>query len=520
MSLPSHRTAGVLLPLFAIRDEGAWGIGALPELGAIAPWLKQAGFSVLMLLPLLEAALGQDSPYSAQSAFALDPVYLDIEALEDFEELGGVGALGPDDRACLERVRAAPRVDWAAVRTLKEKWLRRCFARFVASGAALDSARERDLAAFREAQADWLSDYVLFRALKEADRSSWWQRWDEPLRLRDPEALAAARARTAVDCAFFEYLQWQAQRQLAAARAEARRHGVLLAGDLPFMVAEDSADAWARQEELRFDAKVGAPPDAYSEDGQDWGLPVYRWDLIARAGYPWLRRRGVRTAEAFDLFRVDHAVGFYRTYVRPKDKSPASFSPATEKEELEQGEAIMRALASGGAGLLAEDLGTVPAFVRASLTLLGIPGFRVLRWEKEGEVFRDPALWPALSVAATGTHDTEPAAVWWEQLADDERSALLRLRTFEGLSETATRFGSDVHRAILEAVYGSGSDLLILPVQDLFGERARINLPGTVSADNWSYRMPYSIADLSFEPRLRERTLELAALARHHRRHG
>ncbi len=521
MNQPSERSAGVLLPLFSIRSEHGWGVGELTDLAGIAPWMTKAGLSMIMVLPLLETEPGQTSPYSALSAFALDPAYLDVERIDDFSEIGGAGALPPEDRATLERARASPRVDWGAVRSLKTSWLRRCFARFVASGAAVGSARAKDLAEFRESHADWLPDYLLFRALKEATPQTSWRAWDEPLKSRAPEALAAARERTAVDRAYFEYVQWQAYRQLAAARTQARLHGALLVGDLPFMVDLESADAWARQNEFRFDATIGAPPDAYSADGQDWGLPAYRWDVVAPRGYEWLRLRGARAAEAFDRVRVDHVVGFYRTYVRPRGPgaAPPSFSPLTEKEQLVQGEAIMAALGSGGAGLIAEDLGMVPPFVRASLTLLGVPGFRVLRWEKDGDLFRDPVKWPALSVAATGTHDTDTAAVWWEQLGDGEREALLSLKAFRGLPRRdAGRFSPEVHRALLEALYGSGSDLLLMPVQDLFGERERINLPGTVLPENWTYRMPYSIADLEFEPRARELTAQLADLAHRHRR--
>jgi 4-alpha-glucanotransferase len=521
--LSSERSAGVLLPLFSIRSGHGWGVGELTDLGAIAPWMAKAGLSMIMLLPLLEAEPGQTSPYSALSAFALEPAYLDLSAIEDFSELGGVGALPPEDRAALDRARASPRVEWWTARSLKASWLRRSFARFTASGAAANSARARDLAEFRESHADWLPDYLLFRALKEAAPYTSWRSWDEPLRNRAPDALAAARERTAVDRAFFEYVQWQAYRQLAAARKEARRHGVLLVGDLPFMVDLESADTWSRQGDFRFDATIGAPPDALSADGQDWGLPAYRWELLAPAGYPWLRLRGARAAETYDRVRVDHVVGFYRTYVRPRGPGagPPGFSPMTEKEQLVQGEAIMNALGSGGAGLIAEDLGMVPPFVRASLTLLGIPGFRVLRWEKDGDAFRDPVMWPALSVAATGTHDTDAAAVWWEQLGGGEREALLGLRAFRGLSRSgAGQFSPEVHRAMLEAMYGSGSDLLLMPVQDLLGGRERINLPGTVNPENWTYRMPYSIADLEFEPRARELTAQLADLAHRHRRRG
>ena len=309
-------------------------------------------------------------------------------------------------------------------------------------------------------------------------------------------------------------MQWNAFRQLAAARAEARRHGVALAGDLPFMVAEDSADVWARQDEFDLDATVGVPPDAFSADGQDWGLPVYRWDELRRRDYDWLRLRGARSAQLFDLVRIDHVVGFYRTYARPRDGSPHHFVPPDEPSQRRQGEEVMNAFRSAGVDLCAEDLGVVPPFVRESLTRIGVPGYRVLRWEKDEEVFRDPDGWPALSLATTGTHDTEPVAVWWDELEHAEREAARAIPALRHLrDEDADHFSPHVHQAILEAVYRSGSDLLVLPVQDVFGVRERINLPGTVGPDNWSYRLPWTVSALATDPFVRERTRGMAELA-------
>ena len=177
-------------------------------------------------------------------------------------------------------------------------------------------------------------------------------------------------------------MQWIADSQWRKARAEANARGVHVLGDLPFMVAEDSSDVWSLQQFFRFDATVGVPPDAYSADGQDWGLPVPRWEAMRAAGDPWLHQRAERAAELYDVFRVDHVVGLYRTYARPIDKSAPFFIPADEPRQREQGERILRFLGEK-AEVLAEDLGTVPDFVRASLAAHEIPGTKVLRWEND-----------------------------------------------------------------------------------------------------------------------------------------
>lgn len=518
MTIPKGRTTGILLPLTAARSSSCWGVGEFSDVVKLAPWLREARLQVWMMLPLIEAAIGQDSPYSALSAFALDPIYISLEENPDFQALGGEGALSAEEREELGRLRAAETIDYQAVRALKGRWLRRAFERFRGRGGE-EEGRLDDLQGFREEEANWLGDYTLFRALKEAHDLDWWKGWPAPLRDRDPQALEEAARVHAEEREYFEYLQWIAYRQHEAARAEARGLGIHLAGDLPFMVAEDSADVWAARDSFSLDATVGVPPDAYSADGQDWGLPVYRWEALAAGGYGWLRERGRQSAQLFDLLRIDHVVGFYRTYARPRDGSEPYFLPDEEEAQRAQGEAVMEALGASGVDLVAEDLGTVPPFVRESLTEIGVPGYRVLRWEKDGDVLRDPREWPALSLATTGTHDTDPSSVWWDGLEVHERQEVRKLEAFAHLSdEDAAQFGPPVLDAILEAVYGSGSDLLILPVQDLFGARERINLPGTVGPHNWSYRLPWTAEELAHDPFVRGRTAALASLAERHGR--
>jgi 4-alpha-glucanotransferase len=284
-------------------------------------------------------------------------------------------------------------------------------------------------------------------------------------------------------------------------------------GDFPFMVATDAADVWSRPGDFRLDARAGVPPDAFSETGQDWGLPVYRWDAMRERGYPWIRERARRGAELYDLYRVDHVVGFYRSYFRPGDGGPPGFVPASEPDQIANGEAVMR-IFSEGARIVAEDLGVIPDFVRTSLTRLGIPGYRVLRWEKDGAVYRDPARWPALSVATTGTHDTDSLADWYEGLDREERAALLLLPGLQPLRATAPeRFDEAVRDALLELVFQSGSDLALLPFQDALGARERVNVPGTVTRENWSYRMPMEMAALAADRATRDRLRGLNARA-------
>ncbi len=510
------RQAGVLLPLFSIRTPSGWGLGEIPDLVPFARWAASAGLSVLQVLPVNEASRGQQSPYAALSAFALDPVYAALGSMEDFDAAGGLDALSPEDRETVAALQAAPGVRWEAVRAVKARALEVAFRAFLERDWKRRGERARQLERYMREHASWLDDYALFVALhddRHGGRS--WTEWEEPLARRDPAALAAARAELSERILYRCWLQWQLDLQWHAARRAANAAGVELMGDLPFMVATDSVDVWSRPGDFRLDAHVGVPPDHFSDTGQDWGLPVYRWDVMQENGYEWMNERGRRGGDLFGLYRVDHVVGFYRTYYRPLDGTPPAFIPATEPEQTANGERVM-AILSQAARVIAEDLGTVPDFVRTSLARVGVPGYRVLRWEREwkeaGQPFRDPTRWPALSVATTGTHDTEPLADWYDGLEEAERRALLEIPSLSALrARSPGRFDPAVRDALLEAVYASGSDLALLPFQDALGTRERVNVPGTVTAENWSYRMPMAVADLAADREARERLRGLAS---------
>ncbi len=326
-------------------------------------------------------------------------------------------------------------------------------------GAPVRAAPAR-LEAFARQEAAWLDDYALFVAhprrragRPRLDRVAGAAARPRPRRARrGPGRGSRERSCSTPGCS-------GSSRSSGTPPAPRRtRAGVELAGDLPFMVATDSADVWARRGDFRLDARVGVPPDAFSATGQDWGLPVYRWDVMEREGFPWLTERGRRMADLYGLYRVDHVVGLYRTYFFPADGSPPAFVPARRGRRRRRTARRCSELFSQGARVIAEDLGTVPDFVRASLerdrdarATGSCAGSGTGRSPASRSAIRRSG--PRVSVATTGTHDTDSMADWYEAMPDDERRAFLALPGAGGAPgpRDRARFDDGVRDAILDA---------------------------------------------------------------------
>ena len=275
-------------------------------------------------------------------------------------------------------------------------------------------------------------------------------------------------------------------------------------GDLPFIVGNESADVWANASEFRRDVSLGAPPDIFSEDGQDWGLPAYDWARMDRNNLAWIRARTRHAAKLYDRFRLDHVVGYFRMYLRPPPseavpKPKGSFEPPLEADQNVRGERVLRAIQAEASPtrVIGEDLGVIPPFVRKTLTAIGIPGYRVLPWENDSGVFRDPKRYPVASVATWSTHDTAPIGSWWDELPEEDRVELARLAGLdaEDAADEETRW-----LPLMRLLLGSASELTLVLPQEILGEHARINTPGTVGEGNWTYRLPRAIEDLTADP--------------------
>ena len=277
---------------------------------------------------------------------------------------------------------------------------------------------------------------------------------------------------------------------------------------------------WARADEFRLDVSVGVPPDAFSPTGQDWGLPAYR---LGRDRREWLRvDRGsahAGCAALYDGIRVDHVVGLYRTYGRPAVGGSRSSRRAEEPRRSPRAKRSCGLLRESGLALIAEDLGVIPDFVRESLVparLAGLQGDALgADWHDRRATFRRSASVSAVSAAMTGTHDTEPLALWWEVALPEERAALLAMPAARarGLTIADDTWTPVLRDLLIELAYSSASHDVFLPVQDVFGWRERINTPGTVSVHNWTWVLPWPVDGMNANAVAVERAAFLRSLA-------
>jgi 4-alpha-glucanotransferase len=499
LGAPPPRESGLLLHPTSL--PGALGTG---DLGAGArrfvDFLAAAGQRLWQVLPLGPTAFG-DSPYSAESTFAGNPLLVDLAPLvED-------GLLCEDD---LGAPLPADHADYAAAAARKIPLLARAAAVFVGRAAG-----RAELDAFSASERAWLDDFALYTALKRAAGGAPWIAWDEGLAQRRPEALGRAARELAPEITAVRFEQLAFARQLEALRDYARARDVGLFGDVPIFVAHDSADVWQRRHLFKLDARgeptvvAGVPPDYFSRTGQRWGNPLYDGEAMAREGYRfWIERLRVALARC-DLLRLDHFIGFTRAWEIPAAEPTAEHGRWVPGPGFALFEALSAALGPR-LPLVAEDLGAVTPEVTALRERLGLPGMRVLQFAF-GDDPAAPGFLPHAyargTVAYTGTHDNDTARGWFEdpRVPAAEHDLCLRYLGSDG---------RDVAWDMIRGVVASVADRAVAPLQDVLGlgSTARMNLPGTASG-NWRWRV--RAGELT-----RDRAARLARLARLYGRTG
>jgi len=487
------RSSGILLHPTSL--PGPDGIGDFgPGARRFVDWLAEAGQSIWQVLPLGPTGYG-DSPYQCYSAFAGNPL------LVSAEDLVREGLLEPTDLAdrpaCPE-----DRVDFGTVVPWKRRLLERAAQRFRDDGAA--AHLEEAFAAFCEAEAAWLDDYVLYAALKDAHHGAPWYEWPPELAWRDPAALAVAREDLAEPILTAKLAQFLFARQLAALRAYARQRGIRLLGDMPIFVAHDGADVWARPSLFLLDSRgcptvvAGVPPDYFSATGQLWGNPLYDWHVMVSEGYRWWVERFRQTFAMVDIVRIDHVIGFTRFWEVPAGETTALHG----RWRYGPGGAVLQAVtdALGELPVVAEDLGIVTPEVDALLARFGLPGMRVLHFAFGGDPHERslPHNFPRNCVVYTGTHDNDTTVGWFASAPAHERGMAQRY---------LGRSGEDIAWDLIRLALASVADTAVVPMQDVLslGSEARMNRPGSTQG-NWTWRLTPGQLAASPAGRLRELT--------------
>ncbi|MBI5629927.1 MAG: 4-alpha-glucanotransferase [Elusimicrobia bacterium] len=486
--LLSRRSSGLLLhPTSLPGPHGAGDLG--PCAYQFADFLAESGQSLWQMLPVGPTGPG-NSPYSSPSSFAGNPwlISLELMAREGFlDEADIVGAPAfPPGRA-----------DYRAAAHYKEPRLRQAFSRFMsrATSEHWDAFR-----AFYNKNHDWVDEYSLFCALKEKHGGAPWVDWEPMFRKREFRNWGQDALRNLFESAtYHQFLQFLFDRQWQALRCYAASRGVRLIGDVPIYAAHESADVWACQEVFHLGADgrpslmAGVPPDYFSQTGQLWGNPLYRWDELARRGYDWWIARLKIAARRFDAVRLDHFIGFQRYWEIPASAKTAKegrWVPGPQAAFFEKALPQLPELE-----LIAEDLGCLTTEVSALRDRFGLPGMRVLQFafgaDEQAENFLPPR-YPERCVAYTGTHDNDTVVGWFNddgsgpgsrspEQARKERAEALRYLGGDG---------REIHWDMIAAVFKSTANTAIVPVQDVLGlgGEARMNYPG-VAEGNWEWRL-------------------------------
>ncbi len=460
-----------------------FGIGDLgPGAYRFADFLVRTNQRLWQILPLGPVGYGA-SPYSSVSTFAGNPLLISPERLVTR------GFLTEEDLADVPDFPEG-RVDYDAVATYKQELLQTAYGRFE-TGASSEAVHVFD--AFCEQNADWLDDYALYAALKEAHGGRAWTEWPDPLTLRASDALAEARDEHAR--AMRQHKLWQHwfDQQWTALCDYCYDRDIRLFGDLPIYVAEDSADVWANQSLFHLDESgrpavvAGVPPDAFSDTGQRWGNPLYRWDVMRDRDYTWWRRRLARILEQVDLIRIDHFRGFVAYWEIPADEDTAVNGQWVDGPGADLFSTLQDAL--GTLPVVAEDLGLITSDVVALREQLGFPGMAVLHFAFGNGPDSDylPHNYRRNLVAYTGTHDNNTTCGWWtgDALSPSERTFA---EEYLGLARDPA---PAVHWRCLRMLMASVADRTIVPLQDVLGlgAAARMNNPGD-GDDNWTWRTP------------------------------
>lgn len=503
------RACGILCHISSLPSP--YGIGTLgKEAYRFVDFLRRAGQSYWQILPVGPTGFG-DSPYQSYSAFAGNPLLIDIDMLI-------AGGLVDENDNDVKLIRSKEKfADFGQLFSFKRLILAKAHGAFTAKGTAASgvsvsgvsvsgvSVSDKsapaihkknccgdlaDFSAFCRKNAWWLDDYALFMSLKYHFKQVMWTLWEDKYRLREKQALQEYSAAHAADIEQWKFMQYEFFLQYRALKKYANKCGIKIYGDMPIYVSMDSSDIWANPEMFMLDGDcrpvsvAGCPPDDFAPTGQLWGNPLYDWDYMEDDCYRWWVTRVKYSAELFDLTRIDHFRGFESFYAIPAEDDTAEHGKWLKGPGMKLFKAIKSELP--GVRLVAEDLGFLTEDVVTMLKEAGYPGMKVLEFGFGGDDSGYlPHNYDKNSVVYIGTHDNETALGWYKGCDKETKK---RIRRYLGLSKKAEDGKVVAH--LIRTAYASVSDLCVIQLQDLLllDNSARMNVPSTIGGGNWQWR--------------------------------
>ncbi len=471
------RSSGILMHITSLPSP--YGIGTMGKAAyEFVDFLSRAGQSYWQILPLTPTGYG-NSPYQSCSSYAGNPYLIDLDLLVKDK------LLKKEEVTAFSWGSDETRVDFGAMYENRMRVLKMAFRRF-----RPDEAYEAFVA-----QNKWLKDHCLFLAIKDAFGGKPWQQWPEELKKRDKKALKAQEKALEEELSFYYFLQYQFARQWQALRGYAREKGIRIIGDVPIYVPLDSADVWVDpqlfllDEDLKPTQVAGCPPDAFTEDGQLWGNPIYDWEKHKKTKYAWWMGRLGAAAKLYDVIRIDHFRGFESYWSVPAGDKTARNGRWVKGPDHDFINALHKAMPEQA--FIAEDLGFVTPEVRQLQVDSGYPGMKVIEFAFDSREESDylPHLYTRDSICYTGTHDNVTVKQWLEEAAVEDvavAKAYLGLNKEEGYTWGMIRGGMS-----------SVSKLFVAQMQDYLalGKEGRMNFPGTLSDDNWTWRAKKGFAN-------------------------
>ncbi len=476
---------GIAISLGSIVSKNSCGIGEYLDLIPLINWCSELGLDVIQLLPLNDS--GDDpSPYNALSSRALHPIYLQLYALPFLQD-------HPNLLSALDNFKplnSTIRIEYHEVLQRKNQWLKDYY----------ELEKERLLSSntyqkFYETN-PWVQGYALYKTLKNSMTFGTWEDWPESLRHPTDESYQELLYLHKDQIAYYCILQYLCHEQLKSVKYHATKHHVFLKGDIPILISPDSADVWLDRSLFNMDFAVGYPPDVFNEEGQLWGFPAFKWNMIEHNHYNWWKNRLEISSYYYHLYRLDHIVGFYKLWLIPKGKKPVDgfYEPADIRESLHAGHKYLSQIVPSSSMLpIGEDLGNLPQEVFNSLYSLGIPGTRVIRWETRNNQFISMDKYSPLSMTCVSTHDSETLTLWWERYPLEAKQYC----EFRGW-DYAKALSKKYRYGILQDAHSSSSLFHINLFQEYLAlfpelvhddpELERINRPGFVLPSNWTYR--------------------------------